>query len=75
MKLTAKERAALEMMRQLDARQRDTIIAGIRRELLANNITARIGKMRKLKFVTDRRVEGTFGLVPKKPPRRRAKPE
>lgn len=68
-KLTAKEREAIEIMRQLDVAQRDKNIERMRRELLANQITARVGKVRKLRIVNDTRVEGTFGVPKPKQPR------
>lgn len=75
-KLTAKEREAVEMLRQLDTRQREGFLKRMKRELAANDITRRVGKVRKLRIVDDIRVEGTFGLPrPKKIPGRQRPPE
>lgn len=60
------------MMRQLDTAQRDKIVQRMQRELAANDITRRVGKVRRLRIVDDIRVEGTYGLPkPKKAPGRK----
>lgn len=64
MKLTAKERKALELLRQLDTRQRDEVLARMQREIAANQITARVGKLRRLKVVEDKKVIKAFGTAP-----------
>lgn len=64
MKLTAKERKAIELLRQLDVRQRDELLARIERELAANKITARVGKVRRLRIIEDKKVVKAFGTAP-----------
>lgn len=61
MKLTPKERAALSMLRRLDERQRAELLGQIRRQLLANRITARVGRLRRLKIVGNEKIEKAFG--------------
>lgn len=65
MKLTAKERQAINLLRKLDVKQRDLLLADIQRHVLANKITLRVGKLRRLKIPEDREVAGAFGPAPK----------
>lgn len=74
MKLTAKERLAISLLRKLDTQQRDNALADIGRQVLANKITLRVGKLRRLKTAEDRVIEGAFGSVPKQPSRVRRPP-
>jgi len=64
MKLTAKERRAIEMLRQLDTRQRDEALSRLQREVAANGITARVGKLRRLRIVDDKKIVKAFGTAP-----------
>lgn len=68
MKLTAKEREALDMLRELDQQQRDKLLAQIRRAALANRIVAQAGRkanaLKKVRTVPDHRVVGAFGTLP-----------
>lgn len=64
MKLTAKERKAIEMLRTLDGKQRDEILGQMKRQIAANQITARVGKLRKLKIVEDKKIVKAFGTAP-----------
>lgn len=63
-KLTAQEREAVEMLRQLDARQRHDFLGAIKRQIVANRITTRVGKLRKLRIVDDRKIVRAFGAAP-----------
>lgn len=65
-KLTAKERQAISLLRKLDVRQRDKVLEDIERHVLANKITLKVGKLRRLKIPDDRAVAGAFGSTPKK---------
>lgn len=64
MKLTAKERKAIETLRKLDARQRDEALGRLEQQLAANNITRRVGKLRRLRIVDDRKIVKAFGTAP-----------
>lgn len=64
MKLTAREKKAVEMLRKLDASQRDEVLERMRRDLLANRITMRAGGMRRLKIKENKRIERAFGTAP-----------
>lgn len=72
MKLKPKEQKALELLRQLDARQRDHLLGVMQRQVLANQITARVGGLRKLKIPHDREIEAAFGPAPRWKGKRRA---
>lgn len=61
-KLTNKEKEALSMLRKLDAPQRDRILAGIERTLIANRISERAGKLKKVKPVEDYKITRAFGV-------------
>lgn len=63
MKLTAKERArAVELLGKLDARQREKLLKTMERQVLANDITKRVGKMRRLEIVDDKKIVKHYGL-------------
>lgn len=64
MKLSAKERLAVEMMRKLDTRQREKILGNMERQVQANAITKRVGRLRKLQIVDDKKIVKHFGHVP-----------
>lgn len=71
MKLTPKERDALEMLRQLDSRQRDEMLGEMQRQLLANRITTRVGGMRRLKIVDNSQIEKHYGAPTWRPKKRK----
>lgn len=73
MKLTAKERSAITMLRKLDARQREKLLGNMQRQLIANAITARVSGLTHLKLVDDKRIEKTFGAPPWRPKKRQPK--
>jgi hypothetical protein len=50
--------------RALDIRQRDEILARMRRQVMANRITARVGKIRTLRVVDDKKIIKAFGTAP-----------
>lgn len=64
MKLTLRERKAIELLRMLDSRQRNETLATIERQVTANRITARVGKLRRLRIVDDRKIVKAFGTAP-----------
>lgn len=64
MKLTEVERKALALIRRLDERQREKILARMQREVLANQLVKKALGLRKLKIASDRNVERAFGAVP-----------
>lgn len=68
MKLTAKEREALAMLRELDAQQRNALLAKIRRAALANRIVVRAGRsagaLRQVRTVQDHKIVKAFGTLP-----------
>lgn len=61
MKLTAKERKFVEMMRELDEPQRRRLLGDLSRGVLANRITMIVGDLRKLKIPPDTKVAKAFG--------------
>lgn len=61
--MTAKQRAAIDKLWKLDAQQRDRILAHIERALMANQITQRVGKLRKVTPPQDHKVAKAFGGV------------
>lgn len=64
MKLTAKEKTALTLFRELHARQRDKLLAQMERQVLANQITERVSGT-KLDIVDDKKIEKSYGTAPK----------
>lgn len=58
------------MMRKLDTRQREKILKNMEHQVLANAITKRVGRLRKLQIVDDKKIEKAFGALPA--PRKRA---
>ena len=64
MKLSTKERKAIDMLRELDARQRDKLLDHMRRQVLANRITAKVAGVRRLRTVDDSKIERAFGAAP-----------
>jgi hypothetical protein len=70
MKLTAKEREALDMLRELDVQQRDKLLGQIRRAALAHRIVAKVGKkagaLKKVRTVPDHKVIRAYGTLPAK---------
>lgn len=71
MKLTNKERAALAELRELDAQQRDKLLADIHSTALANRITGKAGRIKRVRTAEDHRVVKAFGLVPRWRPKKR----
>ena len=70
MRLTAKEREALAMLRELDAQQRNRLLAAIRRAAMANRIIIRAGRqagaLQRIRPAPDYKIVRAFGTVPKK---------
>lgn len=68
MKLTAKEREALAMLRSLDAQQRDALLSEIRRVSLANQIVTNVGRrtgaLKRVKTTPDHKIVKAFGTLP-----------
>lgn len=64
MKLTAKERRAVELLRELDAQQRSETLRHIERQVLANRLVTRVVKIRRLKIPTNKKIETAFGPAP-----------
>lgn len=64
MKLTAKERKAIDLLRRLDGPQREEMLNRMSRQVLANEIVVRAARVRQLKVAPDRKVEQAFGSVP-----------
>jgi len=64
MKLSAKEKKAIDLLRELDAQQRDKLLEEMRHQVLAKRITAKIAKVRHLRTVDDRKIERAFGAPP-----------
>lgn len=64
MKLTNKEKQTIGKLRKLDVIQRDRLLARIDRTLLANQISERTGKVKRLKPAADHQVIRAFGHVP-----------
>lgn len=52
------------MMRKLDTRQREKILGDMERQVVANAITKRVGRLRKLQIVDDRKIVKAFGKTP-----------
>lgn len=71
MKLSDKERKAVAMLRQLHAHQQEELLATIERHVIANRISIRVGKLRKLKPPTNQKVAKAFGNTPSPAPKRR----
>lgn len=67
MKLTAKEREALGLLRELDAQQRDLLLSKLRRAAEAQRITLRVGRragaLRQVRTVEDHKIIGAYGSV------------
>jgi len=73
MKLTEHEKEAVALLRKLDERQREKLLARMQREVLANSLITRVGKLSKLEITSDRKIERAYGVVPtwrskRKPP-------
>lgn len=64
MKLSAKEKKLIDVLRDLDAQQRDKFLDSMRRQVIANRITAKIAGVRQLRIVDDRKIERAFGAAP-----------
>lgn len=64
MKLAVWEKRALNLLRRLDVQQRETCIGHIWRAVLANEITTRAGKIKKLRTVEEHRVVKFCGVAP-----------
>lgn len=64
MKLSDKERTAVAMMRLLDTRQREELLAGMELQVIANRVAMRLGKIRKLKIPADLKVVKAYGSAP-----------
>lgn len=67
MKLSNKEKQALNMLRHLNAQQRDSLLAKIERAYLANRIAERAGNLRRVKPVPDHKIVKAFGAAPRSP--------
>lgn len=63
MKLTEKERRAVEGLRRLDAKQFDGVLAYVRRQALANEIVSKIARVKRLRIAPDRKIERAFGAA------------
>lgn len=71
MKLTAKERDALGMLRELDVQQRDKIMGDIKRAALANRVITKVARStgalkRRLRTAEDHKIVKAFGTLPAK---------
>lgn len=68
-KLSAKERDAVGMLRELDVQQRDKILEDIRRAALATRIIAKAGRnagaLKRVRSVPDHKIVKAFGTLPK----------
>lgn len=64
MKVTVLEKAVLRMLRELDVQQRDAIVGQLRVAVLANKVTLRIGRLKRVRPVTNRTVAKAFGYAP-----------
>lgn len=71
MKLTAKQREAIDKLWKLDVQQRDRILDRVERTLMANQITQRVGKLRKVHPAHDHKVAKAYGRVPSWKPGRK----
>lgn len=69
MKLTTKERNVVAMLRELDARQQKDILGQMGRAVLANRISLKVGKLRRLKIPADSKIVRAYG-PPGRPKRR-----
>lgn len=56
MKLSDKERKAITMLRQLQAGQRDELLAQMERAVIANRVSIRVGRLRRLKITPNKKV-------------------
>lgn len=67
MKLTGKEKMAVSMLRELDAQQRDALLAKIERAAIANRATTRAarkaGQQSKVRTVRDFKIVKAFGAT------------
>lgn len=63
MKLTEKERRAVEGLRRLDTKQFDGVLAYVQRQALANEIVTKIARVKRLRIVPDRKIERAFGAA------------
>ena len=63
MKLSDNERKTVAMLRLLDISQREQLLADMERQVIANNVSVRVGKLRKLRIPADKRIEEAFGSV------------
>lgn len=61
MKLTERELETLAMLRRLPARQRNALVARVKRQLEANRLVQEISGLRSLTLVDDRAIERAFG--------------
>lgn len=70
MKLSQRERKAVELLRQLDDAQREEVLGQIRRRLIASRIVTRAikrtGNLRLVRPPVNARIEHTFGFPPGK---------
>lgn len=69
-KLTAKERDAVGMLRELDVQERDKILSDLHRAALANRVVAKIGRnagaLKRVRTVADHKIVKAFGTLPSK---------
>lgn len=65
MKLSERQRKALAMMRLLHVHQQEELLADMERQVIANRVSIRVGKLRKLKIPADRKIEKAFGAAPR----------
>ena len=63
-RLTAIECGAIDLLRQLHSRQREKLLARMRRDILANKIVAKAADVTEVDFVDDRSITKSFGVVP-----------
>lgn len=64
MKLSEKERKAVALLRKLHQRQRDELLGRMERQVIANRVAIRVGKLRQLKIPADSKIAKAFGKAP-----------
>ncbi len=61
--VTTRERRVLNMLRQLDPRQRDKMVEVIRSQLAANVAVQRIAGLKRLQIIDNRKIDRAFGTT------------
>lgn len=64
MKLTSKEKEVLSILRELDALQRDRLLARMRRAAIASRATAKAAQVKRVRTVPDHKIVKAYGLPP-----------